>query len=83
MEISHGPAGGDRSAVAVEVRATALAAERITPEILDRMTLHADEMDAATDFETYRLADVRFHLAIAEAGAVPRVVAAMTGVRRT
>jgi DNA-binding FadR family transcriptional regulator len=38
-------------------------------------------MDAATEFEEYRRADVRFHIAIAHATGVPRLVALATEVQ--
>jgi DNA-binding FadR family transcriptional regulator len=38
-------------------------------------------MDAATEFEDYRRADVRFHIEIARATGVPRLVALMTEVQ--
>jgi DNA-binding FadR family transcriptional regulator len=38
-------------------------------------------MDAATEFEDYRRADVRFHIGVAEATRSARLVAAMTEVQ--
>ena len=37
-------------------------------------------MDAATTFDEYSRADVRFHIAIAQASRVPRLVALITEV---
>jgi GntR family transcriptional regulator, transcriptional repressor for pyruvate dehydrogenase complex len=67
--------------VAVEVGALTLAAERIGAEPLRIMREAVARMDAATDFEDYRRADVRFHIAIAQATGVPRVAALMTEVQ--
>jgi GntR family transcriptional regulator, transcriptional repressor for pyruvate dehydrogenase complex len=67
--------------VAIEVGAAALAAERIGPDALDRMRDGVERMAAATEFEEYRRADVRFHIALAEGTEVPRVVALMTEVQ--
>src|SRR3954454_10583903 len=38
-------------------------------------------MEAATEFDEYRRADVRFHIALAQATGVPRLVALMTEVQ--
>ena len=38
-------------------------------------------MATAPDFDAYRRADVRFHMGLAEAGGVPRLVALMTEVQ--
>jgi GntR family transcriptional regulator, transcriptional repressor for pyruvate dehydrogenase complex len=67
--------------VAVEIGALALAVERVGPEPLRTMREAVDRMDAATDFEDYRRADVRLHIAIAEATGVARIVALMTEVQ--
>jgi GntR family transcriptional regulator, transcriptional repressor for pyruvate dehydrogenase complex len=67
--------------VAVEVGALTLAAERIGAEPLRIMREAVARMDAATDFEDYRRADVRFHIAIAQASGVARLVALMTEVQ--
>jgi GntR family transcriptional regulator, transcriptional repressor for pyruvate dehydrogenase complex len=67
--------------VAVEVGALTLAAERIGAEPLRIMREAVARMDAATDFEEYRRADVRFHIAIAQASGVARLVALMTEVQ--
>src|SRR4051812_25305655 len=67
--------------VAVEPGAVTLAAERIGPEPLRVMREAVARMDAAGDFEAYRRADIRFHIAIAEATGVARIVALMTEVQ--
>jgi GntR family transcriptional regulator, transcriptional repressor for pyruvate dehydrogenase complex len=67
--------------VAVEIGALTLAAERIGPEPLRIMREAVERMDAAVDFEEYRRADVRFHIALAEATGTPRLVAVMTEVQ--
>jgi GntR family transcriptional regulator, transcriptional repressor for pyruvate dehydrogenase complex len=64
--------------VAVEAGAVMLAAERAQAHELDRLAPLTDRMEAATEFEDYRRADVRFHIGIAEATGSPRLVAAMT-----
>jgi DNA-binding FadR family transcriptional regulator len=70
--------------VIIEAGAAALAAERITAPELERLEELTEEMAGSYDrFEVYRRADVRFHLAIAEATRVPRIVAAMTEVQDT
>jgi GntR family transcriptional regulator, transcriptional repressor for pyruvate dehydrogenase complex len=67
--------------VAVEIGALTLAAERFGPEPLQIMREAIKRMDAAADFEDYRRADVRFHIAIAQATGVARIVALMTEVQ--
>jgi GntR family transcriptional regulator, transcriptional repressor for pyruvate dehydrogenase complex len=67
--------------VAVETGALTLAAERIGAEPLRVMRDAVARMDAAAEFEDYRRADVRFHIAIAEATGVARIVALMTQVQ--
>jgi GntR family transcriptional repressor for pyruvate dehydrogenase complex len=67
--------------VAVEIGALTLAAERIGPEPLRIMHEAVERMDAAADFEDYRRADVRFHIAIAQATGVARIAALMTEVQ--
>jgi GntR family transcriptional regulator, transcriptional repressor for pyruvate dehydrogenase complex len=54
---------------AVEVGAVTLAGEAVT------------RMEAATEFDDYRRADVRFHIAIAQGSGVARLVALMTEVQ--
>ena len=69
--------------VVVETGATVLACERAGDEdlnLLDALTEHMGA-SAATSFEVYRRADVRFHIGLAEACHSPRLVAAMTEVQ--
>jgi DNA-binding FadR family transcriptional regulator len=66
---------------AAEVGIVAVAAERIEDDALQAMRDAVDRMDAATEFEEYRRADVRFHIAIAESTGVPRLVALATEVQ--
>jgi DNA-binding FadR family transcriptional regulator len=68
--------------VAVEVGIAVLAAERAGPEALDAL----DELVIALyglldDYPSYRQADVRFHVGLAEATRSPRLVTAMTEVQ--
>jgi DNA-binding FadR family transcriptional regulator len=68
--------------VAIETGAALLAAERARPEDLDRMREQVDAMrEWWEDFEIYRRADIRFHIAMAEAARSHRLVAAMTEVQ--
>jgi DNA-binding FadR family transcriptional regulator len=64
--------------VAVEVGAVVLAAERITVDGLARLREHVETMRRPGSFATYRRADVFFHLGVAEATGLPRLVASMT-----
>ncbi|HSD78730.1 MAG TPA: FCD domain-containing protein [Solirubrobacteraceae bacterium] len=66
---------------AVETGAVVLAAERATAEDVARLRESIALMEGAADFEVYRRADVAFHVGIAEASHVPRVVALMTEVQ--
>jgi DNA-binding FadR family transcriptional regulator len=66
---------------AVEVGVATVAADRIGDDALHAMREAVDRMEAATEFEDYRRADVRFHIAIAEATGVPRLVALATEVQ--
>ena len=67
--------------IAVEVGAVTLAADRAGAEPLAIMGDAVERMEAATDFDDYRRADVRFHIAIAQASRVPRLVALMTEIQ--
>jgi DNA-binding FadR family transcriptional regulator len=67
--------------VAVETGATVLAAERAQESDLDRLRELTFHMDGAQPFDEYRRADVRFHIAVAEASYSPRLVTAMTEVQ--
>jgi GntR family transcriptional repressor for pyruvate dehydrogenase complex len=69
--------------VVVETGAIVLSCERAADDdldLLDALTGHMGA-SAATSFEVYRRADVRFHIGLAEACHSPRVVAAMTEVQ--
>jgi len=67
--------------LAIEVGAVTLAAERVDAESLLAMRDAVARMDAATDFDDYRRADVRFHITVAQASGVPRLAALMTEVQ--
>jgi GntR family transcriptional regulator, transcriptional repressor for pyruvate dehydrogenase complex len=67
--------------VAVETGATVLAAERAEDEDLELLDELVEHMAAPRKFEDYRRADVRFHIAVAEAARSPRLVTAMTEVQ--
>jgi GntR family transcriptional regulator, transcriptional repressor for pyruvate dehydrogenase complex len=68
--------------VAIETGAALLAAERAQPSDLDRMREQVAVMaERWDDFEAYRRADIRFHIALAEAARSHRLVAAMTEVQ--
>jgi DNA-binding FadR family transcriptional regulator len=67
--------------VAVEVGAAVLASERAGTRDLDRMRSCVEKMSEVSRFDTYRRADIRFHIAMAEAAGSPRLVAAMTEVQ--
>ena len=66
--------------VAIETGATVLAAERAASGDLDLLDAAIERMEAATTFDDYRRADVRFHLGVAEAAHSPRLVAVMAEV---
>ena len=67
--------------VAIETGATLLAAERAESDDLDRLDVFVERMTEVDDFETYRRADIRFHIGIAEAAGSPRLVGTMTESR--
>jgi GntR family transcriptional repressor for pyruvate dehydrogenase complex len=67
--------------VAIETGAAILAAERSRPRDLDRMRSCVEKMAEVSRFDTYRRADIRFHIALAEASGSSRLVAAMTQVQ--
>ena len=67
--------------IAIETGVVALAAERADAEPLQVMRDAVCRMDAATEFDEYRRADVRFHIAIAQATGVPRLAALATEVQ--
>jgi GntR family transcriptional repressor for pyruvate dehydrogenase complex len=67
--------------LAIEVGAVTLAAGRAGA---DHLTLLRDciaRMDGAADFDDYRRADIRFHIAVAEASGVPRLATLMGEVQ--
>src|SRR3954453_3041513 len=66
---------------AIETGVAALAAERAEGEPIAIMRDAVARMEAATEFDEYRRADVRFHIALAQATGVPRLVALMTEVQ--
>ena len=67
--------------LAIEAGAALLAAERSTGIDLEGMTKLVDRMADVERYEDYRRADIRFHIAIAEAAHSPRLVAAVTEVQ--
>jgi DNA-binding FadR family transcriptional regulator len=67
--------------IAVETGVAALAAERADDEPLQIMRDAVARMEAAREFDEYRRADVRFHIAIAQATGVPRLVALATEIQ--
>lgn len=67
--------------VAIETGAATLAAERSDRERIAPLKELVKKMSKAEEFEEYRRADVRFHIAVAEAAGSPRLVSAMTEVQ--
>jgi GntR family transcriptional repressor for pyruvate dehydrogenase complex len=67
--------------VAVETGAVVLACERAGERELEQMSALVDKMAGAGGFDAYRRADMRFHIALAEAAGSPKLVAAMTEVQ--
>jgi DNA-binding FadR family transcriptional regulator len=67
--------------LAIESGSVLLAAERATPEHLDRLDELVGKMAEDLDFEEYRRTDIRFHIGLAEAAGSPRLVSAMTDVQ--
>jgi len=67
--------------VAIETGSTLLAAERRQASPLALLDDLFARMAAASDFEAYRRADIRFHIGVAEASGSPRLVRAMTEVQ--
>jgi DNA-binding FadR family transcriptional regulator len=67
--------------VAIECGAALLAAERSGTVALAQMDDVIEQMDHPPDFDAYRRADVRFHIALAEATGTPRLIAEMTEVQ--
>jgi DNA-binding FadR family transcriptional regulator len=65
--------------MAIEVGVAVLAAERATPQALATLTEVADELDdMLEDFSSYRRADVRLHVGLAEATGNMSLVAGVT-----
>ena len=64
--------------VALECGVAMIAAERFDDDDAEVLAALIARMDADGEFEDYRRADVRFHIAIAEAAGTPRLVAQMT-----
>jgi GntR family transcriptional regulator, transcriptional repressor for pyruvate dehydrogenase complex len=67
--------------LAIETGVAIRAAERAQPSDLDALVGLTDEMDQATEFESYRQADLRFHMGLAEAAHSPRLLEAMAEVQ--
>jgi DNA-binding FadR family transcriptional regulator len=68
--------------MAVEVGVAVLAAERAEPEMLDALDELVVALDGMLeDFTSYRQADGRLHVGLAEATQSPRLVTAMTEVQ--
>ena len=67
--------------VAIETGATILACERAEPADLSKLDDLVEKMTEADDFSEYRLADIRFHIGVAEAARSPRLVIEMTEVQ--
>jgi GntR family transcriptional repressor for pyruvate dehydrogenase complex len=85
-EHEEGPLGEEAWAVldyrvAIEIGATALAAERADAEQLDYLDLLVEKMTGKHEFEHYRRVDSRFHIGVAEAAHSPRLLKAMTEVQ--
>jgi DNA-binding FadR family transcriptional regulator len=65
--------------MAVEVGIAVLAAERAEPEMIDALDELVVALDGMLeDFPSYRQADIRLHVGLAEAARSPRLVTAMT-----
>ncbi len=70
------------SRMALEVGVAALAAERADAPTLDALDALVSEMDRQIgEYPSYRLADVRFHVALAECTGSVRLIAAMTATQ--
>ena len=61
--------------IAIEIGAGTLAAERAGKDDLAVMQEEVARMAQCSEFDDYRRADIRFHIAVAEASEVPRLVA--------
>src|SRR5579863_800526 len=70
------------SRMALEVGVAVLAAQRATPEAIDALAVLVDEMERQVgDYPSYRHADVRFHVGLAECTVSSRLIAAMTATQ--
>ena len=67
--------------IAIETGVTILACERAEASDFDRLDELVDRMAEVADFEEYRRADIRFHIALAESARSPRLVTEMTEVQ--
>jgi GntR family transcriptional repressor for pyruvate dehydrogenase complex len=67
--------------VAIECGSAMLAAERADADTLALMRESVQRMDAAVEFDDYRRGDIRFHIAVAQATGVGRLVSLMTEVQ--
>ncbi len=68
--------------LAIETGVAIRAAERAVPEDLETLVELTDAMDESThEFESYRQADLRFHMGLAEAAHSPRLVEAMAEIQ--
>ena len=67
--------------LAIETGAAMLAAARADDQILEVMRECVERMAHCGDFDDYRRADIRFHIAIAQAAGVQRLVALTTEVQ--
>jgi GntR family transcriptional regulator, transcriptional repressor for pyruvate dehydrogenase complex len=67
--------------VAIEMGAAMLAAERARARDLDRMRSCVEKMAEMSRFDVYRRADIRFHIALAQATGVARLVALASEVQ--
>lgn len=85
-EVESEPLGSDTWAVlehrvAIETGVTILACERGQKADFDRLDELVERMTEADEFDEYRRADIRFHIALAEAARSPRLVGEMTEVQ--
>jgi DNA-binding FadR family transcriptional regulator len=68
--------------MAVEVGVAVLAAQRADVQVLGALSVLVEEMDGLLgDYPAYRLADVRFHVVLAESTGSSRLIAAMTATQ--
>jgi DNA-binding FadR family transcriptional regulator len=67
--------------LAIEMGVAIRAAERAEAPDLDALVELTEEMHEAKEFESYRQADLRFHMGLAEAAHSPRLMEAMAEVQ--